>query len=193
MHAATERDVAVTIAENQTDEIIRFWFEELSPQHWFKRDDAVDAQIRQRFLPLYEDLQTRAAGAPPGNARDALATVIVLDQFPRNLFRGSARAFATDTLALSIAQRAIENGWDRELSAQQRAFLYMPFQHAEDRAVQGRSVELFAAVGIEQSLDYARQHQEIIERFGRFPHRNAALGRDSTPEEIEFMKHHPGF
>jgi len=181
----------VTIAENWNEEVVRFWFDELSPQDWFMRNADVDRRIRERFLPLYESVS--AGPAEVATPRQALATVIVLDQFPRNLFRGSPRAFATDAQALAIAQHAIESGWDRELSAPQRMFLYMPFQHAENRDIQSRSMALFESLGMEQSLDYARQHREIVERFGRFPHRNAALGRASTPEEIEFMKVHPGF
>jgi uncharacterized protein (DUF924 family) len=182
----------VTISENWIEDVIRFWFEELSPQDWFVRNDAIDRQIRERFLLLHEEL-SKHTELVPVTARQALGTAIVLDQFPRNLFRGSSRAFGTDGMALAIAQQAITTGLDRELTAQQRVFLYMPFQHAEDREIQGRSVELFASNGLEQPLDYARRHKEVIDRFGRFPHRNAALGRDSTPEEREFMNHHPGF
>ena len=122
-----------------------------------------------------------------------IVVLIVLDQFSRNLFRGSAQAFATDPHALAVAQQAVERGWDQQLSKDQRLFLYMPFQHAEDRAIQQRSIDLFTALGDAQTLDYARRHKEVIDRFGRYPHRNAALGRDSTQEEIEFMKTHPGF
>ena len=123
----------------------------------------------------------------------AIAAVIALDQFPRNMFRGSPRAFATDALALSIAQHAIAAGWDEELTQQQRLFLYMPFQHAEDRAVQARSIELFTRLGLGENLDYANRHKEIVDRFGRFPHRNEVLGRVSTPEEVEFIATHRGF
>ena len=123
----------------------------------------------------------------------ALATVIVLDQFSRNLFRNSARAFVCDSTALAIAQEAIERGFDRELSTDHRLFLYIPFQHSEDRAVQRRSLELVTSLGLPDNLDFARQHHDIVERFGRFPHRNRILNRDSTPEETEFLKTHPGF
>lgn len=182
----------MTIAENPVDDVIRFWFEELVPNDWFVRNASVDERIRQRFLSLNECWS--AGMQRPVNAREALAAVIVLDQFPRNLFRGSARAFATDSRALALAQESIASGWDRELPPAQRMFLYMPFQHAEDRAIQARSVELFATLGGEGgSLDYAIKHKEVVDRFGRFPHRNAALGRPSTAEEAEFMEHHPGF
>jgi uncharacterized protein (DUF924 family) len=175
------------------DEVIRFWFEEIKPQAWFERNAQVDASIQQRFAGLHDAVSRAPLEDLIADPRTALAAVIVLDQFPRNLFRNSPRAFATDAMALAISRQAIERSWDQRLSNEQRLFLYMPFQHAEDRNVQARSLELFAALGDAQSLDYARQHQAIIDRFGRFPHRNVALGRSSTPEEIEFMKTHPGF
>lgn len=175
------------------DEVIRFWFEELRPQDWFVRNPATDETCRARFLDLYESVAEQAARAPLATGRHALATVIVLDQLPRNMFRASPRAFATDAMALQISERAIAAKLDRELTPAQRAFLYMPFQHAENRDVQARSIELFASLGDAQSLSYAHKHKEVIDRFGRFPHRNAVLGRESTQEEIEFMQTHPGF
>ena len=117
-----------------------------------------------------------------------LAAVIVLDQFPRNMYRGASRAFAADGAALSLAKEALMRGFDRELSIDERKFLYMPFEHSENPAEQARSMELFGTLESELDLDYARRHKEIIDRFGRFPHRNAVLGRISTPEEIEFIK-----
>lgn len=179
-------------AQEWVEEVLRFWFGELQPGQWFTKDEALDARIRTRFLSLYERIRQSPVEAPR-SARSALATVIVLDQFPRNMFRGTPQAFATDELALRVAERTIAAGLDRELDAIQRTFLYMPFQHAEDPEVQARSVVLFASTGQAQGLDYARQHKEIIDRFGRFPHRNAILGRASTPEELEFLKTHPGF
>src|SRR5690606_11134232 len=126
-------------------------------------------------------------------AREALAYVIALDQFPRNMFRGTPQAFASDALALAIVEHALALGLDAQLDRSGRTFLYMPFQHSEDGEVQARSVELFAALGEEKTLDYARQQRESIERFGRFPHRNDVLGRSSTAEELEFLKAHKGF
>lgn len=174
-------------------EVLRFWFEETRPQAWFTRDDALDAEIRKRFGALHASLNEKVPASVTTTPLGALATVIVLDQFSRNLFRNSPRAYSADPTACAIAEEAIAAGFDRELNAQQRIFLYMPFQHSEDRAVQARSVELFTQVGDANSLDYARQHRDIVERFGRFPHRNRVLGRESTPEEIEFLKTHPGF
>lgn len=178
--------------QSWVDDVLSFWFEELKPQVWFTKDLAVDQRIRERFLPLYERISGEARHAVD-SARAALATVIVLDQFPRNMFRGTPRAFVTDASALRVAEAAIAAGFDRELDATQRSFLYMPFQHSEDRAVQARSVDLFSRIGLAEGLDFARQHKKIIDRFGRFPHRNAILGRSSTAEEQEFLKTHPGF
>jgi uncharacterized protein (DUF924 family) len=173
-------------------EILRYWFDELQPDAWFRKDERVDAAIRERFGALHEQLaqlRPQQLTTPP----ESIAAVIVLDQFPRNIFRGSPRAFATDALALAIAQHAIATGFDEQLTAQQRLFLYIPFQHAEDRAVQARSIELFTRLGLDENLDYARRHKEIIDRFGRFPHRNEVLGRESTAAEREFVATHRGF
>jgi uncharacterized protein (DUF924 family) len=173
-------------------QIVRFWFDELQPDAWFRKDESVDAAIRERFGALYEQLaQIRAQQI--ATPLESIAAVIALDQFPRNMFRGSPRAFATDALALSIAEHAIAAGFDVQLTPQQRLFLYMPFQHAEDRAVQARSIELFARLGLAENLDYAHRHKEVIDRFGRFPHRNEVLGRESTAAEREFVATHRGF
>jgi len=172
--------------------VLHYWFEELQPEAWFRKDERVDAQIRERFGTLYEQLaQIRPQQLT--TPLESIAAVIVLDQFPRNIFRGSPRAFATDALALSISQHAIAAGWDQQLTQQQRLFLYMPFQHSEDRAVQARSIELFAQLGLADNLDYAHRHKNIVDRFGRFPHRNAVLGRESTSEELQFVATHRGF
>jgi uncharacterized protein (DUF924 family) len=179
-------------SDDWVEDVLRFWFEELTPQVWFERDDAVDAMIRTRFASLHDRLNRETAAAASMTAREALATVIVLDQFSRNLFRESARAFASDVQALSVAQEVVEKGLDRELNAQQRHFLYMPFQHSEDPTVQRRSIELFGQLGGE-ALDYARRHKAVIDRFGRYPARNQVLGRVSTPEEIEYLKGRPAF
>jgi uncharacterized protein (DUF924 family) len=170
--------------------ILQYWFEELTPEAWFRKDERVDAAIRERFAALYEELaQIRPEQLT--TPLESVAAVIALDQFPRNMFRGSARAFATDALALSISQRAIAAKFDEQMTRHQRLFLYMPFQHSEDRAVQARSIELFTQLG--ENLNYAQRHQEIIDRFGRFPHRNEVLGRESTVEELQYVASHRGF
>jgi uncharacterized protein (DUF924 family) len=173
-------------------QILRYWFEELEPEAWFRRDERVDATIRERFGALYEQL-ARIRPEQLTTPLEHVAAAIALDQFPRNMFRGTPRAFATDLLALSIAQHAIATGLDEQLAPQQRLFLYMPFQHSEDRAVQARSIELFTRLGLGDNLDYAHRHKKIIDRFGRFPHRNEVLGRESTTEELQYVATHRGF
>jgi uncharacterized protein (DUF924 family) len=175
------------------NDVVRFWFTELTQDKWFAKDDAVDATIRKRFGALHASLTEKVPATVTATPLGALAAVIVLDQFSRNLFRNSGRAFACDATALAIAQEAIRAGFDTQLEREQRTFLYLPFEHSEDRATQQRSVELFAELGDAMALDYARQHRDIIDRFGRFPHRNRVLGRDSTRQELEFLKTHPGF
>lgn len=168
--------------------ILGFWFEELEPRQWFEKDAAVDETIRTRFAQLFGRLKSSVPLRWRATPRGALATVIALDQFPRNLFRDDARAFQTDPQALGISRFAIEQGLDRRLNLAQRQFLYMPFQHSEDPAIQATSVELFSRLGDPQALDFAKRHKDIIDRFGRFPHRNLVLGRQSTPEERQFLE-----
>lgn len=169
-------------------EILAFWFEELTPEAWFKRDDAVDETIRARFAELHERLASGDESLSPRTAREALAAVVVLDQFPRNIYRGTERAFATDAKARAIANDAIAAGLDRALNVNGRLFLYLPFEHSESLTDQERSVALISALGDARLTDYAIAHERIIRRFGRFPHRNAMLGRASTPEELAFLK-----
>jgi uncharacterized protein (DUF924 family) len=173
-------------------QVLRYWFDELQPDAWFRKDERVDAAIRERFGELHEQL-AQLGPEQLATPLESIAAVIAHDQVPRNPFRGAPRAFATDSLALSIAQHAIAAGFDEQLTQQQRLFLYMPFQHAEDRAVQACSIELFTRLGLGENLDYAYRHKEIIDRFGRFPHRNEVLGRESTTEEREFVATHRGF
>jgi uncharacterized protein (DUF924 family) len=171
-----------------SDEIVTFWFEELKPKDWYRRDEAVDAKIRERFGAVYEKLK---AGVPDDwldGAEAYLAAIIVLDQFPRNMFRGTAQAFATDENALALAKKAMSKRIDQWLPKEKRAFVYLPFQHSEQTEDQARSVQLFTALGNPVNLDFALRHQAIVDRFGRFPHRNAALGRASTKEEEAFLK-----
>jgi uncharacterized protein (DUF924 family) len=179
--------------ESWVDAVLRFWFEELTPAQWFAKNEQIDIQIRRRFASTYERVKSEAAANALTSPSRALTSVIVLDQFPRNIFRDTPVAFATDSLALEISQAAIARGLDKQMNEQQREFLYMPFQHSEQREIQMRSVALFKALGNTEVAGFAQQHRDIIERFGRFPHRNAILGRASTDEEIEFLKTHPGF
>jgi uncharacterized protein (DUF924 family) len=151
-------------------------------------DPAFDAAIRERFLPLHEALVSRPDDELVADARTALAAVIALDQMSRNMFRGTARAFATDPKALRLAQAAVARGFDSGLSKDRRQFLYLPFEHCEDQKAQTRCVELMASLGDPELTKWAEAHKAVIDRFGRFPHRNAVLGRPSTPEEAEFLK-----
>jgi uncharacterized protein (DUF924 family) len=170
------------------EEIIRFWFEELGPKDWYRKDPSIDAAIGTRFGGVLGALRSGVPEGWLGTPQGYLAAILVLDQFPRNMFRDQPRAFATDAQALALAKRAIAEGMDLKLKPEERAFVYMPFQHAEDAAEQGRSIELYTALGIPSNLDFARRHKAIIDRFGRFPHRNAVLGRASTKEEAAFLK-----
>jgi uncharacterized protein (DUF924 family) len=171
------------------EDILRFWFEELDPKDWWRKDDAIDEAIVTHFGGVYEQL--RKDGVPASwleSPEGTLAAILVLDQFPRNMFRDNAQAFATDAVALALAKRAIAKGIDMKLEPSRRAFIYLPFQHSEDAQDQARSIELFTALGQPLNLDFALRHKAIIDRFGRYPHRNAVLGRASTGEELAFLK-----
>ena len=170
-----------------TADVLGFWFDELRESRWFARDEALDAVIRRRFLPVYEQVLARGPESF-STPQQALAAVLVLDQFPRNMFRGTPRAFAADPLARDIARSAIGAGFDSALTPPQRLFLYLPFEHSENAADQVLAVRLIEPLGNAGWTRYAVAHQTLIERFGRFPHRNAILGRVSTPEEEEALK-----
>ncbi len=154
---------------------------------WFKADAAFDEAIRQRFLTAYEQAAQGDLDGWAATAEGALALVVLLDQFPRNMFRGQPRSFATDDKALTVAADAVAGGLDQMVPAVWRTFFYLPFEHSEDRAMQARSVSLFKALGDDETTRYAETHRVIIERFGRFPHRNAILGRENTPQEAEWL------
>ena len=176
-------------------EVLRFWFGEAPDRgkrhkRWFEKDASFDAEVGRRFLHLYEEL---IAGREwLDQPVDCLARIIVLDQFPRNMFRGSPRAFASDRLALETARCALERGYDRAMLPVEKMFAYLPFEHSESLEDQLRACELTAPLAaFPETADahsYAAAHRDIIRRFGRFPHRNAALGRTSSPEEAEFLK-----
>lgn len=186
--------------DRQAQKILDFWF--LPPDHpghgqarmeWFRKDDGFDAQIRAYFGTLIDGAIAGDLGEWDATPHGALARLIVLDQFTRNVYRGTPRAFAGDAWALALAVAMTQQGLDQQLPPMLRAFVYLPFEHAEDLAMQARAVELFQRLsqtqpGFESMLDYALRHQEVIARFGRFPHRNTILGRASTPEEVEFLR-----
>jgi uncharacterized protein (DUF924 family) len=168
------------------DEVIAFWLE-AGPTRWFNKDDAFDARVRERFLSTYETALEARLSSWEATPSGALALVIVLDQFPRNMFRGSWRAFAADPIARSIADRAIARGFDQQVEPSLRSFFLMPFMHSENLADLERCVDLARQAGDDKTLKYAEQHAAIVRRFGRFPHRNPVLGRRTTPEEQVFL------
>jgi len=163
-------------------DVLKFWFG-LGEEDWWLAKPELDHRIRQNFLKVWAQKRQLPVDTFLSDPLCALAAVILFDQFPRNMFRGHADQFATDHLALAIAKAAIEKGLDNELPRDERAFLYMPFQHSERMADQNRSILLFTELGNARNLHYARRHHDIIERFGRFPHRNAILGRMPRPDE----------
>ena len=168
--------------------VLSFWFGELTAEDYWVRNEAVDARIRAEFSGVYEKAASGSLDHWQETPEGTLALVIALDQFPRNMFRDDPRAWATDSRALAIAEAAIEKGFDRQLPNERCMFLYMPFEHSEDLMVQERSLEIFKRLELEEdTYGFVVRHHEIIERFGRFPHRNKVLGRQSTPEEIAFL------
>jgi uncharacterized protein (DUF924 family) len=166
--------------------VLAFW-RSSGPDKWFNKDTAFDVEIRTRFLATYEAAAHGDLTAWEETRDGALALVIVLDQFPRNMFRGVACAFAADPLARAVATRAIERGFDLQTPIQERAFFYLPFEHSEEMMDQERCCALFRATGDAEALKWAELHADIIRRFGRFPHRNAVLGRMTTPDEQAFL------
>ncbi len=170
------------------EEILTFWFEEIEPAKWWVKDDAFDQSIRARFAEAHARATRCELFAWRTQPRGRLAEVIVLDQFSRNMYRGSPAAFASDPLALALAQEAIAAGAEDALDPVERSFLYLPFMHSESPAIHAIALELYRKNGIQSNLDFEIRHKNIIERFGRYPHRNAILGRASTAEEIEFLK-----
>lgn len=175
------------------DEVLDFWFDELTYEDWFGGGAELDEKLRARFLPLYEQLKAGFDEKSVEDARTALAAILVFDQFSRNIFRGTAAAFATDDMAVGLARLAVDRGWDNTVEPAQRSFYYMPFMHSEILADQERCVDLFRSLGQGSGLDYAIEHRDIVAKFGRFPHRNRALGRESTADELEFLKGHAGY
>ena len=167
-------------------DILAFW-RDAGPDRWYRRDDAFDAEVRRRFLGLWQQAAAGELSAWETTDDGALALVIVLDQFPRNIFRDDAQTYASDAQALEVAHRAIERGVDARIDPALREFLYLPFMHSEHLADQMRCIELSRKAGLAESADWAEHHADIIRRFGRFPHRNRILGRATTPEEQAFL------
>jgi len=172
------------------DDVLGFWFgaEPHEPRSfWFMRDDSIDAEIHARFGTWYKEASVGDWDHLTATAQGTLALIIILDQFPRNMFRDDARSFETDALALALAKHAVNQGFDQQVSQTQRVFFYLPYEHSESMADQETCLELCKPLS-PMTYDYAVQHHAIIQRFGRFPHRNKVLGRISTPEEVEYLK-----
>ena len=197
----------MTTSLPSAEDVLDFWFGPLDENgcasdekaaHWWKKSAQFDAEVRDRFGPLHDAVAKRECETWLETARGTLAYVIVLDQFSRNMFRDTARAFETDPQALAAARHGVERGFDRELALAERGFLYMPYMHAEDRDSQARCVHLFTDFvasapeaereKLSNNIQYAKAHQDIVDRFGRFPHRNVILGRTATADEVEFLK-----
>jgi len=186
----------MTLLSVAASDVLAFWFRPPGKERWFGGDAGFDAEIRARFLTLHEEAAAGRHDDWGGTPLGAVALCLVLDQFPRNLFRGTPCAFATDARALATAKAAVAQGFDRDpsIGEDHRLFLYLPFEHSEDLADQHRCVALSAAgLSDPEYVDFARRHLAVIERFGRFPHRNPILGRDSTPDEATHLAEHGGF
>lgn len=169
------------------DGVLEYWFGALGWDEWFRQSDAIDQEITRRFRDLHLDLARRCDDRWLSDAEATLAAILVFDQFPRNIYRGTPLAFATDCLALALANRAVEQGFDQAVVPERRPFFYLPFEHSERIEDQDRSVAYFEALGIPLYLDYAERHRQVIREFGRFPHRNPILMRESTPEERDYL------
>jgi uncharacterized protein (DUF924 family) len=170
-------------------EVLKFWFEETAPAQWFQKNDTFDDEVRERFHVTYDMAAKDLCAEWARDADGVLALCLVLDQFPRNMFRGSPKSYSTDEKALLIAKAAVNRGLDQILSPVKRRFVYLPFEHSENLNDQKRSVKLFESMKEADPLgyEYALKHYEVIEKFGRFPHRNVILGRESTSEELKYL------
>lgn len=168
--------------------ILTFWFDKIGPDLWFAKSDELDQRIRQQFGALLNQAASGELWQWRKTAEGRLAEIIVLDQFSRNIYRDDGRAFAQDAMALALAQEAVTLHIDQQLNPQQRHFLYMPFMHSESRSIHQYAYLMFQRLGNEKAFDFEKRHKAIIDRFGRYPHRNAILGRPSTDEELEFLQ-----
>ena len=174
--------------QQQSDEVLSFWFEEIAPKHWWEKSADFDRALEQRFGALHQAAARAELYAWRATPRGRLAEIIVLDQFSRNIYRDQALAFACDPMALVLAQTAVAAKDDALLNFKERAFLYMPFMHSESKQIHEQAMSLFEQPGLQDTLRFELKHKEIIDRFGRYPHRNAALDRRSTDEELAFLQ-----
>ena len=168
-------------------EVLDFWFNDIEPKRWFQKDIDFDNKILTRFGKLHRQAVQGELSSWRYSAKSALAEIILLDQFSRNIYRDQPESFVADPMALALAQVAISKGFDQELTQTERSFLYMPFMHSESAVIHEEAVNLFRDLGIVNNLDFELKHKKIVDRFGRYPHRNAILGRKSTPEELAFL------
>lgn len=170
-----------------SENVIAFWFQEIDSKMWFRKDEKFDAQLREKFSALHQSAAACELWAWRTTPLGRLSEIIVLDQFSRNIFRNTKESFEQDALALVLAQEAVSLGIDKSLAVQEKSFLYMPFMHSESAFIHAEAVKLFSAAGLEGGLEFELRHKAIIDRFGRYPHRNAILGRASTSEELKFL------
>lgn len=170
------------------EDVLNFWFNELTPEQWWVKDESLDQKVIDRFADVHRQASRCELFDWRITAQGRLAEVIVLDQFSRNMFRGTPESFAWDSLALALAQEAISAGAEQSLTPVERSFLYLPFMHSESLIIHEQAVKLYTDNGIAVNLDFEMQHLNILKRFGRYPHRNAILGRVSTTEELEFLQ-----
>ncbi|MDF7776751.1 DUF924 domain-containing protein [Sphingomonas sp. AOB5] len=171
----------------KAQEVLGFWFDLAMPEQWFAKSDSFDDEVRQLFGPLRDLVLGTGAEGWRDDPDTLLAAILILDQFSRNIHRGTAEAFAADPLAQELTALALVSGWDEGMAAERRQFLYMPLMHAEDPELQALCLKCFDALGVQQNIDFARDHAAVIERFGRFPSRNEALGRENTPDEKLYL------
>ena len=170
------------------NEVLNFWFKEISPTQWFNKDEQLDKQINRRFTEVHNAAKSGELSEWRHSHLGRLAEIIILDQFSRNIFRHTGQAFEQDALALVLAQEAIFNKADKAMTDQQKSFLYMPFMHSESKLIHKQAVRLFSQSGLEYNLEFELKHKVIIDRFGRYPHRNKILNRESTQEELAFLQ-----
>jgi len=173
---------------SSVQEVLEFWFVELEPRQWWVKDEGVDREIEGRFVALHQDAIAGKLFDWRETAMGRLAEIIILDQFSRNIYRDRAEAFAWDGMALVLAQEAVRIGADQEFETPEKAFFYMPYMHSESMAIHTQAVRLFDQPGAEFNLEFEIRHKAIIDRFGRYPHRNSVLGRKSSPEELVFLE-----
>lgn len=187
MSGLADKIGVIFLGDRMYKKIIDFWFDEIEKFQWWKKDEGFDILIKSRFLNIHIAATKCELFSWRKTSLGMLAEIIVLDQFSRNMFRDKPESFAYDSIALALAQSAVKEGYDLELNDEQRSFLYMPFMHSESLLIHEEAIRLFTQLGMSSTLEYEYKHKEIINRFGRYPHRNKILGRKSTPEEIEFL------